>query len=1025
MKPLRQLCTPRKSVFDIQRADTVLDLSDLIENRIQASSFFEENYVTEGMHTLLKQAFQRLEGQSSNGIFLLKQAMGGGKTHNLLTLGLLAQNLQYRTQVMNNIHPVDPQLGEVKVLAFSGRESDAPYGLWGALAEQLGKHDHFNNYYSPLRAPGQRAWETLLENKTVLILLDELPPYLVNAKATQIGNSDLSQVTCTALSNLLSAVSKNDACRRVCVVISDLQATYQEGSDMISGVLHDLIQETGRSAQQIEPVRLASDELYHILRTRLFEVLPDKNEVEEVAQGYARALRDAARMDITTASPEAFAVRIQSSYPFHPAIRDLYARFRENPGFQQTRGLIRLLRRVVATMWQTGTGTASNRYLIAAHDIDLNDTFIKAEISQINSSLDNAIATDIADQGRARAENIDATRNNTDAQDTARLILIASLANVPNAVVGLSIPDILANLAAPNRTNLALLQSDVLEPMALRAWYLHADSDNRLYFKNVKNLIADLEDKIQGYNIEQAKDAIRERLIEMFTPTQGQCYQKVEAFRPLDEIQLEREKITLLIVEPTPDGTLDKDVIAFYQQSTFKNRVAFLSGSRQTYQNLLDSAKRLRAIRDIIRQQTINNVAVGSPEQQQAETLQDQLNLKFLSALRETFTLLWWPASAQLSKADFQMNFENNKYDGEKQIVVLLKEKLKYEPKPETESFANMVERRLFTANPLQWSQIKERAATDPRWQWYPPVAIENLKKECVLRDRWRETPDGWVERGPFPPPATEVQVREILRNDDGEAFLQITAIRGDRIHYSTTGIATTESPILEESQLRTRELKISFLAVDSTGVHETGKPSEWTNNLKVRYRFYAEGNERKLELLTIGEVPIKYTLDGSSPTVAGTVYTGPITIPKDCTVVVAHTEYGNMVDQPRIPVPKSDLDQASVDPERGAEWNKSHSLDTTQATYDFLERAKRYGAKLSKLSVIIAEGQEYIEFNASERYRVTAEWLESVVAKIREQQKGGQVQLQVQHLHFDQGQLLLDWVSESKEALRPGDVRQ
>ncbi len=73
-----------------------------------------------------------------------------------------------------------------------------------------------------------------------------------------------------------------------------------------------------------------------------------------------QAIRDARQMDITNESPEQFAARIQASYPFHPALRDLYARFRENPGFQQTRGLIRLMRIVVSRMWQTGT--ADRRY---------------------------------------------------------------------------------------------------------------------------------------------------------------------------------------------------------------------------------------------------------------------------------------------------------------------------------------------------------------------------------------------------------------------------------------------------------------------------------------------------------------------------------------------------------------------------------------------------------------------------------------------------------------------------------------
>lgn len=109
---LKQACIPRQSVFDPQRRDTVLDITDLVSNKIDPAEFFEENYITEGMKTLLEQSFRRLEGQSNQGIFYLKQAMGGGKTHNLLTLGLLAMHPEYRQKVMGKIYPVDPRLGK-------------------------------------------------------------------------------------------------------------------------------------------------------------------------------------------------------------------------------------------------------------------------------------------------------------------------------------------------------------------------------------------------------------------------------------------------------------------------------------------------------------------------------------------------------------------------------------------------------------------------------------------------------------------------------------------------------------------------------------------------------------------------------------------------------------------------------------------------------------------------------------------------------------------------------------------------
>lgn len=122
-----------------------------------------------------------------------------------------------------------------------------------------------------------------------------------------------------------------------------------------------------RTAMTLEPVRLNSDELYHILRTRLFKNLPTETQIRQIAQSYADALHKARQMDMTSESPEEMAAQILTSYPFHPGIRDLYARFRENPGFQQTRGLIRLMRLVAANLWETDL--ADQKYLIYAEDV--------------------------------------------------------------------------------------------------------------------------------------------------------------------------------------------------------------------------------------------------------------------------------------------------------------------------------------------------------------------------------------------------------------------------------------------------------------------------------------------------------------------------------------------------------------------------------------------------------------------------------------------------------------------------------
>ncbi len=1021
---LKALCIPRPVIFDPQKRDTVLDLSDLVDGKIDPAEFFEENYITEGMKSLLEHAFRRLEGKTDQGVFKLKQAMGGGKTHNLLALGLLAQFPKYRQEVMGDFYTPDANLGAVKVIAFSGRETDAPYGIWGALAEQLGKKDLFQDLYSPLRAPGQKAWENLLRGERLLILLDELPPYFQNARSVQVGNSDLAEVTATALSNLLVAIGR-PRCEQVALVITDLAAAYQRGSAQISDVLRDFENETRRSAMTLEPVRLNSDELYHILRKRIFESLPSEEQIGAVAQDYAEALRKARQMDMTSDSPEDLAARILAAYPFHPGIRDLYARFRENPGFQQTRGLIRLMRLVTANLWTTGA--AAEQMLIHAQDVDLNNQQIRTEIGQINSTLDNAIAHDVAAEGTALAEQLNADYDSRDAGDAARLLLMASLANVPNAVRGLSIPEIIAYLAAPER-DLSRLKNDILPALAAQAWYLHSTRDGKLYFKNVQNLNAKLESLVKTYVEEQAVKELRERLETLFAPQQRDVYQKIQIFPAVDEIELEQERVTLVATQPHSGG-LDPALRDFYEQATWKNRLLVLTGPKNTYAQLLDVGKRLRAISHIIDELTAEGTPANDPQMVQANELQDRIRQNFHSTVRETFTTLWYPTAAGLMSADFAMRFHGNRYDGEEQIRAVLKEKMKFTEDVTGDTFRKKVERRLFTQQSMPWSEIKRRAATNPAWQWHIPSALDSLKEDCMYKDTWRED-GGFVDKGPFPQPKTSVQIREVQRDDNtGEVTLRVTPIHGDTIYWEVGGQASTASARLEGDVLETAELRVSFFCVDSSGQHETGDPVLWQNRITLKYRLFQQGQDKMLELRAAPLADIFYTSDGSSPKVNGARYDGPFPIPPGAPLVLAYAARDGIESETlTVHVDWERSEDIKVDPQRPAELRRAQSTGSTQETYTWLGTLEKCKGELSGLTLTIggdASARQWLELNASDDKRIAPAQITAALDALRRIQSEGQVTLKAQALHFSSGQDLLDWVAEMKTELSPGEVSQ
>jgi len=78
--------------------------------------------LTGGMRHLLRESFRRFSGHSAAGVIKLTQAMGGGKTHNMISLGLLAKHPELRQQVMGGDFQT-PHLGKVRVVAFIARRN--------------------------------------------------------------------------------------------------------------------------------------------------------------------------------------------------------------------------------------------------------------------------------------------------------------------------------------------------------------------------------------------------------------------------------------------------------------------------------------------------------------------------------------------------------------------------------------------------------------------------------------------------------------------------------------------------------------------------------------------------------------------------------------------------------------------------------------------------------------------------------------------------------------------------------------
>lgn len=155
MKTVRDACELQPNALSIKLSDQIEQLDQLITAEGDGTEFFEKTKITQGMQDLISEGVARLAGASSQAVFHLKQAMGGGKTHLLVGFGLLAKHPELR-----RVHCGGTLYGaafeSARTAAFNGRNNPDHF-FWGEIAGQLGKGEQFRSFWtSGPKAPDER-----------------------------------------------------------------------------------------------------------------------------------------------------------------------------------------------------------------------------------------------------------------------------------------------------------------------------------------------------------------------------------------------------------------------------------------------------------------------------------------------------------------------------------------------------------------------------------------------------------------------------------------------------------------------------------------------------------------------------------------------------------------------------------------------------------------------------------------------------------------------------------------------------
>ena len=991
LRTIKDACRIHPSTLDYQVSGGVESLAETINAKDGGKAFFEKNYLTRGMEELLREGLLRLSGKTDQALFELAQAMGGGKTHLMSALGLLAKNPEQRVNVLpaEVLSRLDGLPARVAV--FDGRNSPDHY-LWGEIAQQLGAEATMRPFWQHgPKAPGKEHWQALIGDEPTLILFDELPPYFLEAKTVTVGQGSLVDVLTRALSNLFAAALELPRC---CVVLANLSDSYREQVKEVRKLVADVQREASRQAKVITPVSLEGSEVYSILRKRLFSALPSDLDIDEVADAYAEQVKVAEDSGYLTArSLEQIAEEVRATYPFHPAFKHLVALFKDNPDFRETRGLLQFAARVVRSVWNRDQNDV---YLIGTQHLDFNDSQVVDEIAGINRSLKPAITKDIADQGNAHAEEINGTLNSDAGSQVAAMILSASLSLAVKGHMGLRREEIIEYLAAPNRKPEEFAQA--FERLRKSAWYLHANGE-LFYFKDTENLTKRIQREAQGLPKAKVDKALSDRLKGELEDRSRRAYQEVLVMPTIDEIKLTTHRV--LVVVPPDNSVPSEDIQRFYRSVTEKNHLLVLSGNdTHMASRVEESLRELYAISNIAKTINTNDTLYA-----EAKDKLEEAEGALLQALQGAYNRLFYPTEDGLRAATIEngLKFGKTSEDSvETQIEKLLESsrcdhKLATDFEKDPTPYFAMAEVDLWPQGDRRtpWRDVLMRAKSNPAWPWMPGIkGLDNLKVQALNQSRWREGTDGYIEKGPFPKEQTGINIVD-QREDTttGETILTLNPIdagANPKVHYALTASVSEADPVVDDlDSFRTKEPTLYFLAIDTDGNHAPGEAKRWKVNLKVRYQVHNHADHRSLELSVTPsyKAKIQYSIDGTSPRNAP-VYDGSLIIPDEQVMLQVYATAGEASVNEAFTIPAKGIVRPVIYDDRPATLKLSErkaQLDSTSAVFNLITELKeRQGVYFKGVVLTIGEGEKSVQVRFGAR-SVSPAMLDKLIAALRE----------------------------------------
>ena len=680
----RKVITPNPDVTrgEYSQSEWMINLGEVVFRHkdrpeyLEPVEFFSRTYLTGGLKGLLVEVLKRLTNGNGEPVIQLQTAFGGGKTHSLLALHHLF-NGEIQPEQSEAVREVlkaanVATLPKVNKVVFVGTwPNPLKSTFWGEITAQLAHVTGNSELNELIREneqqnvpPGVELMKKIFDAASpCLILIDELVAY---AKGLDRDRVDKIVTFCQQLTEAVKLSP------RTSLVVTIPQSDAEVGENLGKILFSQVDKVFGRVQSVWKSV--SKDEGYEIVRRRLFGHC-DTDLREKVCSAFFKMYCDNENDFPTDTRQSDYKARLLSCYPIHPKLFDfLYEKWTTLKNFQKTRGVLRLMAKVIYKLCQDENASA----MIMPCDIPLYAEEVNGELTKIlNEGNWDAIIDSEIDGNGSKAHNLE--RNNprfwnlNAARKISRSIFMGTAPVSKDGVNhGLSENEIRLCTIDPSNVKEIAVFNDALAKLRTNLHFLHSNGE-KFWFELNPTLRKTVDDKRERYT---DKDIFAEMEARLKSWKVGGQFAAIH-FCPKTSADVP-DDMTARLVVLSPKNSFDalsavRDILDNRGTTPrqWKNMLVFIAADGQKIDDMKDDVREYKAWSEVVAE--ADSLRLDVVQLKEAKIALEAAKKLFTVRLSQAYRYLIYPESDDNANLKLPLHVEEIDCMGEENLSVAAK----------------------------------------------------------------------------------------------------------------------------------------------------------------------------------------------------------------------------------------------------------------------------------------------------------------------------------------------------------------